>query len=172
MPRTLHRTDQRTVRRVEAEPKKSSGMKGALVRGAISGAVATAAMSGVMVAGQRAGMLPEQPPKRIVRALLPGHRHRRKQGEGVMGALAHVGFGTVSGSVYGLVTRGRRVPVPVGVAYGLALWIGGYAGWVPGLGVLPPIPRDRPGRQWVMAAGHVVYGTALACVMNGLARRR
>lgn len=172
MPRTLHRTDQRTVRRVEAEPRKTSRLKGSLMRGAISGALATAAMSAVMVAGQRAGMLPDQPPKRIVRALLPGHRHRPKQGEGVMGALAHVGFGTASGSVYGLVTRGHRVPVTVGIAYGLALWIGGYAGWVPSMGALPSIPRDRPDRQWVMAAGHVVYGAALACVMNRLASRR
>jgi hypothetical protein len=87
-----------------------------VVHGAVSGAVATAAMSLVMVAGQRAWMMPDQPPKRIVRAASPGHEHRRKQGEGILGAVAHSGFGTASGGLFGLITRGRHTPVSVGIA--------------------------------------------------------
>ncbi|WP_246074757.1 DUF6789 family protein [Nonomuraea terrae] len=81
-----------------------------LVHGVVSGAVATAAMSAVMVAGERAGMMPDQPPKRIVRAALPGHKHRRKPGEKALGAVAHLGFGTASGALFGLLTRGRQAP--------------------------------------------------------------
>ncbi|MFB4284585.1 MULTISPECIES: DUF6789 family protein [unclassified Nonomuraea] len=139
-----------------------------LLRGAISGAVATAAMSAVMVAGQRAGMMADQPPKRIARAALPGREHRRKPGEGLLGAAAHVGFGSASGALFGLMTRGRHAPVALGVAYALTIWVGSYAGWVPRLGALPPIQRDRPGRQAVLAAGHLVYGAALARTMNRL----
>ncbi|WP_090934002.1 DUF6789 family protein [Nonomuraea jiangxiensis] len=143
-----------------------------LVQGAVSGAVATAAMSLAMVAGQRAGLMADQPPKRITRAALPGRKHRPKPGEGVLGAAAHVGFGSVSGGLFGLMTGGRHAPVPLGAAYGLAIWIGSYAGWVPRLGILPPISRDRPGRQSVLAVGHVVYGAALAYTMNRLTSGR
>ncbi|WP_229802858.1 DUF6789 family protein [Planobispora rosea] len=141
-----------------------------LVRGGVAGLLATAAMSVVMVAGDRAGLMRDQPPKRITRAFLPGNRHRPKPGEGVLGALAHAGFGAAGGALFGLLTRGRRPPAPAGIGYGLAIWLVSYQGWVPGLGILPPISRDRPGRVAVMAAGHVVYGAALAAAMRSLNR--
>lgn len=142
-----------------------------LVEGGVGGAVATAAMSAVMLAGSRAGLMEDQPPKHIVRAALPGHARRRKPGEGVLAALAHFGFGITAGALYRLVSRGRRTPVPMGVGYGLAIWLASYQGWVPGVTVLPPISDDRPGRPAVMAAGHVVYGAVLAAVLNGFHSR-
>ncbi|NUW29841.1 hypothetical protein HTZ77_00115 [Nonomuraea sp. SMC257] len=141
-----------------------------LVNGAIGGALATAAMSTVMVAGQRAGLMGDQPPKRIVRAILPGHPRKPKPGEGVLATAAHFAFGMGSGALFGVLTRGRG-RVPLGVLYGLAIWYGSYAGWVPRLTTLPPAHRDRPGRQAVMAAGHVVYGVALANAVNRLDHR-
>ncbi|MFC6578008.1 DUF6789 family protein [Planomonospora parontospora] len=137
-----------------------------LVRGAAGGVLATAVMSVVMVAGEKAGLMGDQPPKRIVRAALPGHRHRSKPGEGVLGAIAHFGFGAGAGAVYGLLSRGRRIAPPLGVVYALGIWVGSYAGWVPRLGILPSIPRDRPGRPLVMGTAHAVYGAALALALN------
>ncbi|MFF5112960.1 DUF6789 family protein [Streptosporangium sp. NPDC000509] len=138
-----------------------------LVRGAGSGVLATAAMSAVMLAGERAGLMRDQPPKRIVRGLLPGHRHRPKSGERALGAIAHFGFGATGGAAFALFCGGRRAPVTLGVAYGLAIWLVSYQGWVPKLEVLPPIDEDQPGRRAVMAAGHVVYGAMLALAVNG-----
>lgn len=143
-----------------------------LMKGAVGGAVATAAMSAVMVAGSRAGLMGDQPPKRIARAALPGHKHRPKPGEGVMGALAHLGFGVTAGGLCGLMARGHRIPVAVGVGYALTIWISSYEGWIPSLDILPPISGDQPGRPLVMAAGHVVYGTALALTLNRLNARQ
>ncbi|SDQ65743.1 DUF6789 family protein [Thermostaphylospora chromogena] len=137
-----------------------------LAKDAVSGLVATAAMSAVMVAGQQAGLLGDQPPKRIARGIMPGSRHRPKPGEGVLGAVTHFGFGAVSGMVFGVLAGDRPVRVRYTVAYALAVWLASYSGWVPHLSSLPPIPRDRPGRPLVMAAAHVVYGTALATAMN------
>ncbi|MFI6600182.1 DUF6789 family protein [Nonomuraea sp. NPDC050536] len=145
-------------------------MKRELIAGAAGGALATVAMSAVMLAGQRAGLMADQPPKRVVRAMLPGHRHRPKSGEGVLGVMAHFGFGMASGALFGLVTRGGPVRVSVAQAYGLAIWAASYAGWVPWMGVLPPIHRDSVGRQAVMAFGHIVYGTTLAMALNRAAR--
>ncbi|MFF0770556.1 DUF6789 family protein [Nonomuraea wenchangensis] len=141
------------------------------MNGALGGMAATATMSLVMLAGSRMGLMPDQPPKRIVRAMLPGHRHRVKPGEGVAGALAHFGFGVTAGSLYGLLTRGRHTPAPLGAGYALAIWFSSYEGWVPRLGILPPAGRDRPGRRAVMIAGHLVYGTTLALTLNRLNAR-
>lgn len=141
-------------------------------KGAAGGALATAAMSAVMVAGQRAGLMPDQPPKRIVRSLLPGFKHRPKPGERLLSTLAHFGFGVASGALFAAVARSRRARLPLGIAYGLGIWLASYEGWVPRIATLPPAHRDRPGRPLVMAAGHVVYGTALACALNRLDSRR
>ncbi|MEW9531368.1 DUF6789 family protein [Microbispora sp. NPDC049125] len=140
-----------------------------LARGTVSGVLATAAMSAVMLAGDRAGLMPGQPPKHIVRAVLPGHRRRPKRGEKALGTAAHLAFGAASGALFGLLTRDRAARLPLGVAYSLLIWVASYEGWVPAMNILPPISRDpAPGRPVVMAAGHVVYGTALVLAMNRL----
>jgi len=142
-----------------------------LARGAASGALATAAMSGVMLAGQKTGLMPGQPPKHIVRALLPGHKRRPKAGERPLAVLAHLGFGATAGAVFGLLTRRVQARLRLGVAYGLLIWAGSYQGWLPALNILPPASRDpRPGRPLVMAAAHAVYGAALAAALRRSAR--
>ncbi|WP_061294015.1 DUF6789 family protein [Herbidospora cretacea] len=140
-----------------------------LSAGAVGGLLATGAMSVVMLAGRGMGLMDEQPPKRVVRALLPGSRHRPKQGERPLALLAHFGFGAVAGSAFALATR--RASPSAGAAYGLAMWLASYQGWVPALGALPPVSRDQPGRQFVMAAGHVVYGVTLSSTLNRLGPR-
>ncbi|MET9344212.1 DUF6789 family protein [Nonomuraea sp. NPDC003804] len=146
-------------------------MMSQLVRGAFAGTTATTAMSAVMLAGDKVGLMREHPPKHITRALLPGHPHRPKPGEKPMAVLAHYAFGAGAGALLALVTRGRGAPLPVGVAYGLAIWLASYEGWVPSLTRLPPAHRDQPGRQLVMALGHVVFGSVLAASLRRRNRR-
>ncbi|KAA9380043.1 hypothetical protein F5972_10555 [Microbispora cellulosiformans] len=142
-----------------------------LARGAAAGALATLTMSAVMLAGQRAGLMPGQPPRHIVRAALPGHRHRPKRGERTLGALAHLGFGAATGAAFGVLTGNRRPTVRFGVGYALLVWLGAYQGWVPALNILPPASRDPArGRPAVMAAAHVVYGATLALAVGALRR--
>jgi hypothetical protein len=141
-----------------------------LVNGSASGVLATAAMSAVMLAADRAGLMGEQPPKRIVRGLLPGHKHRPKPGEGVLGAATHFAFGAGAGTLFSLVVGAKQPRVPLGITYGLAIWAVSYQGWVPALGIMPPAHRDRPERQSVMALAHVVYGSALVLALNRLSR--
>jgi hypothetical protein len=130
--------------------------------GGLAGAVATAAMTGWMLAGQLTGTHGEQPPKRLVRRLsrrigLPA----RRQGTGIRLAsgLAHLGFGTSCGALYAAAVP--RSTVPRGIIFALGVWAASYAGWIPALGLLPPPGRDNPRRAWTIGTAHAVYGAVL-----------
>lgn len=142
-----------------------------LVAGTAAGVLATAAMSTVMLAGEKAGLMGGQPPKHIVRAVLPGHKHHPKRGEKPLAVVAHLGFGGAAGALFGVLTRGRPARLPWGVGYALAVWLASYEGLVPSMGIMPRASEDsQPGRPVVMATGHVVYGTALVMALNRLLR--
>lgn len=132
---------------------------------ATAGAIATVAMSGVMVLGDRAGLMGEQPPTLVSMHTLRqlGVADHRRQGQ-LLAPLAHLGFGAAGGTLFGL--SRRLVPdVPRylhGVLFGLSVWAVSYKGWIPALGILPPPERDRAGRPVAMVAAHIVYGLVLA----------
>ena len=132
---------------------------------ATAGAIATVAMSTVMVAGDRSGLMGEQPPTLVSRHALRklGIGKPRQDGPR-LAPLAHLGFGAAGGTLFGL--SRRLVPdLPRylhGVLFGLGVWAVSYKGWIPALRILPPPERDRPGRPVVMVAAHVVYGLVLA----------
>src|SRR5688572_7121377 len=112
-------------------------MVDALTRGAGAGAVATAAMSAVMLAAGRAGLMGRQPPEAIVRqagtrAAVEPHGRLAD----ALAVVAHLAFGAGTGAAYALLPRSRR-PALRGVAVAEAVWAVSYAGWVPALGALP-----------------------------------
>jgi hypothetical protein len=135
--------------------------------GAAAGTVATVAMSGVMLAAQRAGWMGKQPPRRIVEASLDAAGARRSETtDRALALAAHLGYGAVGGAVFApLVRRARGVPA-LGIAFALAVWAGSYFGWVPALGIMPPAHRDHPGRQPAMVLAHVVYGGVLGWLVR------
>jgi uncharacterized membrane protein YagU involved in acid resistance len=131
--------------------------------GAVAGGVATVVMTAVLEAGRRLSLFRTHPPARIVRKVLAGSPERPVPGEVLLTGLAHLGYGAACGAVFALLTRRRpSVDRRLGVAYGLLLWLVGYGVWVPAIGAVPPLHRDRPGRQLALVAGHVVYGAVLA----------
>ena len=137
----------------------------ALVDDARGGAIATVAMSAVMIAGDRTGFMGEQPPTAITRfALGEAGVERPSVAASRIAPFTHLAFGASGGAVFGLLRR--LVPgVPsglLGVGFGLAVWAVSYKGWIPALGILPPPEHDRPGRPVVMVVAHVVYGLVLA----------
>ncbi|MEU8193692.1 hypothetical protein AB0C10_07910 [Microbispora amethystogenes] len=143
-----------------------------LVNGAVGGALATAVYSAMLMAADRAGLLEEPPPRRFARVTLPGRGSRPKPGESVLSTIAHYAFGSSCGTVLGLLSAGQRVPVPIGTAYGLLVWHFGCRGLAPAIGAYPPLPKDRPGRQATLLAGHLLWGTALVLALNRLRAER
>jgi hypothetical protein len=139
--------------------------------GAADGVAATLAMSGVMLAARRAGWTGQLPPRRITTALLGTARTGGDRTNNVLSTATHLAFGAAAGSLFesGLRRWGRRGAGPAaGAAFGAAVWLVSYAGWVPALDILPPPHRDRPGRQAWMFVAHLVYGA----VLGALADRR
>ena len=135
-----------------------------LTRGASAGAVATAAMSALMLAAGRTGLMGRQPPEAIVRqaGALAAAEPRGRLAD-VLAVVAHLGFGVGTGAAYALLPSSRR-PLLRGVAMGTGVYAVSYAGWVPVLGALPSATRDRPTRQAAMLAAHVVYGAVLGAL--------
>ena len=136
---------------------------------AASGAIATAAMSAVMIAGDRVGLLGEPPPTTVAKAALgEAGVDRPSAAAGMVAPLAHLWFGAQGGMTFGVIRR--FVPgVPgaiLGVLFGLGVYAVSYKGWIPALGILPPPEDDRPGRPAVMIAAHVVYGLALGWLIR------
>ncbi len=147
------------------------------ITGARAGLVATAAMSLLMLAARRAGLTGRLPPRAIAdRAsaeLPPGEQPTEEQRD-VLAIAAHFGFGAALGALFGLATSGLRrmwLSTALGTAYGVAVYLVSYQGWLPALDVLPPATRDRPGRTLTMVVGHLVFGSTLGA-LAGLMERR
>ena len=136
-----------------------------LLRGATAGIVATVPMSAIMLAAQKAGALPKQPPEEIVDSVLDAAGADVSEAtSNVLATLNHIAFGASIGAGYaalGRATGGRAGGTASGIAYALAVWFASYQGWVPKITPLPPATRDRDDRQTAIAGAHLVYGAAL-----------
>jgi hypothetical protein len=148
----------------------------AAVHGSAAGAGATLAMSAVMLAAERLGMMGRHPPERIVeRGIHAAGRAPTRREVDAAATVAHIGFGAASGAVFALIARSvrPRVPEQLAIPFALAVWLVSYFGWIPALGIMPPPDEDRPGRAWTMLAAHAVYGATLGALWRavGVARR-
>lgn len=139
-----------------------------LLRGAAGGLAGTLAHSAVMLAGRALGLGGKLPPKAITDELVeslgvdPGEHTRAG-----LAVVNHIAMGATTGALFGLVQppMSRRKSMLAGAAYGLAVWVASYEGWVPHvLGALPRAHRDRWDRQAYLFAAHVAFGAALGAV--------
>jgi hypothetical protein len=138
-----------------------------LLRGAAAGTLATLPMSAVMLGAGRLGRMGEQPPEAITKEAVEDLTCHEPHGatSDVLASLAHLGFGAVSGAVFGLLPRPERVPAPLaGVAFALPVWAASYRGWVPRFGAMPHADHDRKDRVVTMIGAHVVFGAVLGAL--------
>jgi hypothetical protein len=131
-----------------------------LLRGAGAGVAATGAMSAVLGVADKIGAMEREPPRIIVASLLPVDPTSTLTN--ALAVVAHVGYGTSAGMAFTMLPGRLPQQVPAGVAYGALIYLIGYEGWLPAMGILPPAHRDKRGRVVTMLAAHLVYGAALA----------
>lgn len=136
-----------------------------------AGILATVPMTGFMLGLHR--LLPKiqqyrVPPQRITDKLAKRVGIRRKMDKDQRRGLAwasHFSYGAGLGALFAvaLVHTRRRAEIDVGggLIYGLLVYLGSYAGWLPTVGVLPPPQGSPKPRVMVMIGAHLVYGVAL-----------
>jgi hypothetical protein len=137
------------------------------VRGVRAGLIATAAMSAALGLAHRIGTIDRQPPQIIVDALVPEEPEPRKRR---LAALAHFGYGTSAAVAFAVTLPRATWGITSGTMYGAMVWLAGYEGWLPMMGILPPAHRDDRGRVGTMVAAHLVFGAALGFVLRRRAR--
>jgi hypothetical protein len=148
-----------------------------LLAGGRAGLVATAAMSLLMLAAQRAGLTGTLPPRKVAdwaARQMPTSDRPHGEDRQALAGLSHFFFGASAGALYGLATSGLRriwISAAPGVLYATGVYLVSYLGWMPALNIMPSASDDRAGRVATMLAGHWVYG-ALLGVLLAIGRRR
>jgi hypothetical protein len=133
-----------------------------LAHGALRGAIAAMAMTGMRAFTVDAGIVEEPPPRAIVRQRAKGILRRvpRNRRRGAV-ELFHWGYGAGGGAVFALLPDAIRMRRWAGPAFGLAIWAGFEAGIAPALG-LSQAKRSRPLDRVGLALDHLLYGFVLS----------
>lgn len=138
------------------------------VRGLAAGGTATAMMTVVLEALYRrlpADQQAPMPPRQITvhAAEAVGLAKRLDESARFKASLLmHAAYGAGTGAVVFALLR--RLPGPSivgGMLAGIVVYLLGYGGWLPLLGLYPPIPRETASRSGQTLAGHIVWGAVL-----------
>lgn len=143
-----------------------------LLRGAAAGFVATVPMTVVLQLvhrglPQQQRLRPIQPREIIERTTKLAGLHDDLSAVSRKGItyLAHFGYGTAAGSLYGALSALLPGPPVVrGIGFALGVWAAGYLGWLPLTGLYPPVTREPAGRNVLNLAAHITWGASLGAV--------
>lgn len=141
----------------------------AVLRGTLAGAAATLPMTAVMIA---LGQLNKRqrhepfPPRRVTAGLLNRSGIWKRSGKrrrSLLTQFGHFGFGAFSGAIYGVYTALQPSNrASEGIGYGLLIWAGSYAGWLPALRIVAPPWQVPASRTLQMITAHIVWGAGLS----------
>jgi hypothetical protein len=81
-----------------------------------------------------------------------------------------LGYGATSGLLYALVRPHARSVLLEGTALGVAVWAAGYVGWLPALGLMPPLTEQQPKQIAAPLLQHVAFGLVVASLVKALDR--
>ncbi len=141
--------------------------------GAAGGFAGTVALQALLTAGQKwlPSMVPplRQDPGEFmvekVEDILPESVREQIPGtvETAAARLLGMGYGTTFGALYAALRPHGENLLLDGFMLGMAVWAAGYLGWLPVLGLMPPVWQQQAQQAVAPAAEHVAYGvTAVA----------
>lgn len=148
----------------------------AATAGALAGLIATVPMTLAMRAMFRRLPRKEQyplPPRQIVRSVTrPVGVYQRLDDDSrrYTARVAHLGFGTSAGLLYGIAGRRLFPGILGGMVYGTAVWTASYLGWLPAAGILPPATQMPARRNVLMIVAHWVWGGCAAALYPSFRR--
>lgn len=138
-----------------------------VVVGLLAGLVATVPMSVAMEAGVRRLPWHERyalPPREITERLedaVSRSKPLSHEQRHVATWIAHLGYGSAMGGLYGLLASALPPNAATGTAFGLGVWAVSYLGWLPATGLFRPATREPARRVALMVGAHVVWGLVL-----------
>jgi hypothetical protein len=146
--------------------------------GAVAGVAATFLLQGVRTTEQK--LLPAtMPPMRedpgefmVERAeeLLPDETREQvpATAEIVAAKSLALGYGMTAGALYGALRPRPGNLLLQGTVLGLGVWAAGYLGWLPALGLMPPVQRQETEQVASPIVQHVIFGVATAAAYQWL----
>ena len=144
------------------EEEPSPPRPAVIAHGALRGAIAAMAMTGMRAFTVDFGLVEEPPPQAIIRQrarpLLKQVPRRRRRG---MIELFHWAYGAVGGAVFSALPESVRLRAWAGPVYGLGIWLGFELGVAPVMG-LAQAKRVRAAERVALAADHLLYGFVLS----------
>jgi hypothetical protein len=87
------------------------------------------------------------------------------------GKLLGMGYGLTFGTLYAAVRPRGGSPLADGLLLGLVCWAAGYLGWLPAVGLMPPVWRQKAPQALAPVADHLAYGVATVAAYNWLRGR-
>jgi hypothetical protein len=148
--------------------------------GAVAGLAGTLLIQGLQSAGQKVvpkAMPPlrEHPGEFVVQRVeefLPDEAMARipEKTEKTAAQLLGIGYGLTFAALYGLAVPRPRSIRWEGTALGLLTWAAGYLGWLPALGLMPRVTRQRPLQVAGGILPHIAYGIATVWTLRQLRR--
>ena len=152
-----------------------------LVSGSFAGLIATVPMTVVMEVLRRA--LPPAgrdplPPRQVAVGLARKFglaRHMHPADRERLTWASHLGYGAATGAGYGVIDpQWQRLSLPPaarGAAYGLAVWLLSYFGWLPAVGITSPQFRHPLRRNTTLVLSHLVWGATTGLLTARMTRR-
>ena len=133
-----------------------------IAHGALRGAIAAMAMTGMRAFTVDFGIVEEPPPQAIIRQRVrPLLKHvPRRRRRGVI-ELLHWAYGAVGGAAFSALPESVRLRPWAGPAYGVVVWLSFELGVAPVMG-LAQAKRVRAAERAALAADHLLYGFVLS----------
>jgi uncharacterized membrane protein YagU involved in acid resistance len=110
------------------------------------------------------------PPREVVEALAVKAGVSRQLSETDIEWLAlaaHVGYGAVTGALFGAMAPSGSRAVGAGMLFGIGVWAASYLGWLPAAGVRHSPRYDVPARTALILTSHLVWGAATGLLLAG-----
>jgi hypothetical protein len=154
--------NRRPERMMRAAHEGGASLTRRAAQGAIRGAVASMAMTGLREVTRHVGLLEEPPPETILRTVLgPRWRGAKSGPRRAQAELAHWSYGAAAGALFAALPAFMRRSAWSGPLYGLAVWAGFEGGVAPLLG-LPQARRQRVLDRIALVTDHLLYGSLLS----------
>jgi hypothetical protein len=149
-----------------------------LALGAAAGFAGTLAIQALMTANQKwfpsaAPPIRQDPGEFMVEsveAVLPVSVRERipEVMESSAAKLLALGYGLTFGVLYAAYQSNDSAPLRDGIVLGMTNWATGYVGWLPALGLMPPVWQQQPQQVAAAVVEHVVYGIATVAAYHWL----